>query len=154
MRQAPRRALRAGAIVAVAASLVAAVLVSTVNALAATTVTATFVSAQDWGTGHEGRVTVTNGTSASVATWQINFTLPAGTTITTFWDADVTASGNNYVATKKSWAGPLAPGASFSWGYNATGSFKAPTSCTVNGNSCSGGTTPTTAPPTTTRPPT
>ena len=26
------------------------------------------------------------------------------------WDADVTSSGNHYVAVKKSWAGPLAPG--------------------------------------------
>jgi len=81
MRQAPRRALRAGAI-AVAASLVAVVLVTTVNANAAGTVTATFVATSDWGTGHEVRVTVTNGTSAAVNTWQIDFDLPSGTNIT------------------------------------------------------------------------
>ena len=77
----------------------------------------------DWGTGHETRVTVTNGTSATVDTWRIEFDLPSGTTISTFWDADVTSSGNHYVAVKKSWAGPLAPGATFSWGYNGTGPF-------------------------------
>jgi chitinase len=65
----------------------------------------------------------------------------------------VTHSGTHWTAVKKSWAGPLAPGASFSWGYDASGPFRAPTACTVNGNSCAGGTTPTTAPPTT-RPPT
>jgi chitinase len=154
MRQAPRRALRAGAIVAVAASLVAAVLVSTVNANAAGTVTATFVATSDWGTGHEVRVTVTNGTSAAVNTWQIDFDLPSGTNITGFWDADVTHTGTHWTAVKKSWAGPLAPGASFSWGYDASGPFRAPTTCVVNGSTCAGGTTPTTAPPTTSRPPT
>jgi len=126
-----------------------------VNANAAGTVTATFVATSDWGTGHEVRVTVTNGTSAAVNTWQIDFDLPSGTNITGFWDADVTHTGTRWTAVKKSWAGPLAPGASFSWGYDASGAFRAPTTCVVNGNSCAGGTTPTTsAPPTTNRPPT
>jgi chitinase len=130
------------------------VLVSTVNANAAGTVTATFVATSDWGTGHEVRVTVTNGTSAAVNTWQIDFDLPSGTNITGFWDADVTHTGTHWTAVKKSWAGPLAPGASFSWGYDASGPFRAPTTCVVNGSTCAGGTTPTTAPPTTSRPPT
>ncbi|MEU9825867.1 glycosyl hydrolase family 18 protein [Micromonospora chersina] len=150
MKRSLRRALWAGAVVALA---VAAVPMATASA--AGSVTATFTKVQDWGTGHEAKVTITNGTSASVDTWRIEFDLPAGTTISSFWDADVTSSGNHYVAVKKSWAGPLAAGASFSWGYNGTGAYKAPLNCTVNGASCSGGgTTPTTAPPTTTPPPT
>ncbi|MFG3298588.1 glycosyl hydrolase family 18 protein [Micromonospora chersina] len=151
MKRSLRRALWAtGAVVALA---VAAVPMATASA--AGSVTATFTKVQDWGTGHEAKVTVTNGTSASVDAWRIEFDLPAGTTISSFWDADVTSSGNHYVAVKKSWAGPLAAGASFSWGYNGTGAYKAPLNCTVNGASCSdGGTTPTTAPPTTTPPPT
>ena len=40
--------------------------------------------------------------------------LPAGTTMSSFWDADVVRSGDHYTATKKSWAGALAPGASSS----------------------------------------
>ncbi|MEU3456442.1 glycosyl hydrolase family 18 protein [Micromonospora sp. NPDC006766] len=150
MKRSLRRALWAtGAVVALA---IAAVPMATASA--AGSVTATFAKVQDWGTGHETKVTVTNGSSASVDTWRIEFDLPAGTTISTFWDADVTSSGNHYVAVKKSWAGPLAPGASFSWGYNGTGAYKAPSNCTVNGASCSGGGTPppTTAPPTTIRP--
>ncbi|KAB1914906.1 cellulose binding domain-containing protein, partial [Micromonospora sp. AMSO31t] len=149
MKRSLRRALWAtGAVVALA---VAAVPMATASA--AGSVTATFTKVQDWGTGHEARVTVTNGTSASVATWRVEFDLPAGTTISSSWDADVTSSGNHYVAVKKSWAGPLAPGASFSWGYNGVGAYKAPLTCTVNGASCSGGgTPPTTTPPTTTPP--
>ncbi|MFY1583215.1 glycosyl hydrolase family 18 protein [Micromonospora sp. WMMD734] len=149
MKRSLRRALWAGAVVALT---VAAVPVT--SAFGAGSVTATFASAQDWGTGHEGRVTVTNGSSASVSTWRIEFDLPSGTTISSFWDADVTSSGNHYVAVKKSWAGPLAPGASFSWGYNGTGPYKAPLNCTINGVSCGGGTPPTTTKPPTTPPPT
>ncbi|SBT48407.1 glycosyl hydrolase family 18 protein [Micromonospora narathiwatensis] len=150
MKRSLRQALWAtGAVFALA---IAAVPVATASA--AGSVTATFAKVQDWGTGHETKVTVTNGTGASVDTWRLEFDLPAGTTISTFWDADVTSSGNHYVAVKKSWAGPLAPGASFSWGYNGTGAYKGPLNCTVNGASCSGGGTPppTTAPPTTAPP--
>ncbi|WP_406042560.1 glycosyl hydrolase family 18 protein [Micromonospora sp. NBC_00898] len=149
MKRSLRRALWAGAVVALA---VAAVPMATASA--AGSVTATFAKVQDWGTGHETKVTVTNGTSASVDTWRIEFDLPSGTTISSFWDADVTSSGNHYVAVKKSWAGPLAPGVSFSWGYNGTGPYAGPLNCTVNGASCSGGGTPTTTPPSPTTSPT
>ncbi|MFR9780922.1 glycosyl hydrolase family 18 protein [Micromonospora sp. MS34] len=150
MKRSLRRALWAtGAVVA----LVAAAM-PLATASAAGSVTATFTKVQDWGTGHEGKVTVTNGTSTSVDTWRIEFDLPAGTSISTFWDADVTSSGNHYVAAKKSWAGPLAPGASFSWGYNGTGPYQGPLNCTINGASCSGGGTPTTSAPSPTTSPT
>ena len=150
MKRSLRRAFWAGAVVAVA---VAAVPIT--SAFGAGTVTTTFAAASDWGTGHEGRVTITNGSSASLPTWRIEFDLPSGTSIGSFWDADVTSSGNHYVATKKSWAGALAPGASFSWGYNGTGPYRAPLNCTINGASCGGGGVtppPTTASPTTAAP--
>ncbi|BCB83939.1 chitinase [Phytohabitans suffuscus] len=123
------------------------------SAFGAGSVTTQFTASSDWGTGHEVKVTVTNGSDASVATWRLEFDLPSGTTISSFWDADVTRTGNHYVAVKKSWAGAIPPGGSQSWGYIGTGAFRAPTNCTINGASCGGGTTPTTAPPTT-RPPT
>ncbi|MEV6519905.1 glycosyl hydrolase family 18 protein [Micromonospora chalcea] len=148
MKRSLRRALWAtGAVVALT---VAAVPMTTASA--AGSVTATFAKVQDWGTGHEGRVTVTNGTSSTVNGWRIEFTLPSGTSISSSWDADITRSGDRYVAVNKSWASTLAPGASFSWGYNGTGGYKAPVSCTINGGSCTGGGTPTTTAPTTAPP--
>ncbi|MDQ7905809.1 glycosyl hydrolase family 18 protein [Phytohabitans sp. ZYX-F-186] len=153
MRRSLRRALWASTVVAVA---VAAIPVA--SAFGAGSVTTQFTASSDWGSGHEVKVTVTNGSDASVATWRIEFDLPAGTTISSFWDADVTRTNNHYVATKKSWAGSIPPGGSQTWGYIGTGAFRAPTNCTINGASCGGGTTPTTAPPTsnppTTAPPT
>ncbi|MEV4534872.1 glycosyl hydrolase family 18 protein [Asanoa sp. NPDC049518] len=141
MRTSVRRALWAGV-----AAVVVAAAVPVASAFGAGTVTATFAVASDWGSGHEARVTVSNGSSAALSTWRIEFDLPSGTTIGSFWDADVTRSGNHYVAVKKSWMGPLNPGASVSWGYNGTGAYRAPLNCTINGASCSTGTTPTNPP--------
>jgi chitinase len=148
MRRSLRRAMWAGAL----AVVTAAAAVPVTAAFGAGTISAGFVATSDWGTGHEVQVTVRNGSDASIATWRIEFDLPAGTTISSFWDADVTRSGNRYTAVKKSWAGSLAPGASISWGYIGTGAYRAPTNCTVNGVSCAGGPAPTTAPPTTVPP--
>ncbi|MFI6820846.1 glycosyl hydrolase family 18 protein [Micromonospora sp. NPDC050187] len=149
MRRSLRRALWASAVVAVT---VAAVPMT--SAFGAGSVTTSFTKASDWGTGHETRVTITNGSDAAVSTWRIEFELPSGTSVSSSWDADVTRSGNRYVAVKKSWAGGIAPGATFSWGYNGTGAYKAPLNCTINGAPCGGGTPPPTTTPPTTAPPT
>ncbi|MEV6814701.1 glycosyl hydrolase family 18 protein [Micromonospora sp. NPDC051296] len=149
MKRSLRRALWVGAVVAVTVATV-----PMASAFGAGSVTTSFTRVQDWGTGHETRVTITNGSDASVSTWRIEFDLPSGTSISSFWDADVTRTGNRVVAVKKSWAGALAPGASFSWGYNGTGGYVAPQNCTINGASCGGGTPPPTTTPPTTTPPT
>jgi chitinase len=131
-----RRGLVAGVVTATVLALVPAI-----HALGAGSLTVAFNLSSDWGNGHEVHPTVTNGTGSAVASWRIEFDLPAGTTISSFWDADVVRSGNHYTATQKSWAGPLAPGASFTWGYIGTGGFHGPSTCAINGGACGGGTT-------------
>ncbi|MGW4466725.1 chitinase [Micromonospora sp. NPDC004704] len=119
--------------------------------------TATFVKVSDWGSGWEGKYTVTNGGTTTLASWSVAFDLPSGSTVGTFWDASMTSSGQRFTFTNRSWNGNLAPGASASFGFNATGPGT-PANCTLNGAACGGGTTPTTPPattaPPTTRPPT
>ncbi|WP_421734926.1 glycosyl hydrolase family 18 protein [Cellulomonas sp.] len=135
-----------------------AALVASQPAFAAGSIGATFTSAGDWGTGHQVNVKVTNSGTTVVNGWTIEFDLPAGDTISSSWDADVTRSGNHYTAKNKTWAPTLAPGASLTWGYVATGPFKSPATCSINGVACTGGTptsTPTSTPtPTTTTTPT
>ncbi len=145
------RGVVAGATVALAAALL-----PLMAANGAGGVTATVAATSDWGSGHEARVTVSNGGSTSVGSWTVVLELPAGTAITSSWDADVTRSGNTWTARSTSWAGSLGAGASQSWGYIGSGAFRAPVSCTVNGNPCGGGgpTNPPTTPPPTTTPPT
>ncbi|MCC5581232.1 cellulose binding domain-containing protein [Microtetraspora sp. AC03309] len=104
----------------------------------AASVTATFTKTQDWGSGFEGKVTVTNGTSSPV-NWNVQFDLPAGFSIPSAWDATMTRSGQHYTFTPPSWAGALAAGASQSFGFNGTpGNFSAISNCTVNGGACGG----------------
>src|SRR3954468_23266163 len=136
-------------------TLVAALLLAAQPATAAGTFSVAFGSQGDWGSGHQVGVTLTNGTSSTVNGWTLEFDLPAGDAITSSWDADITRTGNHYKAVNKSWAPTLAPGASITWGYVATGPFKTPSTCSLNGGSCSSGGTGTPTPtPTTTPTPT
>ncbi|GAA2716219.1 cellulose binding domain-containing protein [Micromonospora olivasterospora] len=115
--------------------------------------TASFVKTSDWGTGWEGKYTITNGGTTTVNGWTLTFDLPAGNTLGSFWDARLTTSGQRVTAVNLSWNGTLAPGASASFGFLVAGSGS-PANCQLNGAPCGGGPTPTTGPPTTTPPPT
>ncbi|MFJ6198505.1 chitinase [Micromonospora sp. NPDC092111] len=127
-------------------------------------VSASFVKTSDWGTGWEGKYTITNGGPTTLAGWSLAFDLPAGTTVGTYWDALLTSSGQRYTFTNRTWNGTVAPGGSVSFGFLAGGPG-VPTNCLLNGAPCGGGATPTpttprpttappTTPPPTTRPPT
>ncbi|WP_405100221.1 chitinase [Micromonospora sp. NBC_01412] len=110
--------------------------------------TANFVKTSDWGSGWEGKYTITNGGATAISAWTVTFDLPAGTAVGSYWDALLTTSGQRYTFTNRSWNGGIAPGASVSFGFLATGSGS-PTNCQLNGAPCGGGPTPTTPPPTT-----
>lgn len=93
---------------------------------AAPSATATYAKTSDWGSGFEGKWTVKNTGTTSLSSWTIEWDFPAGTAVTSAWDADVTASGTHWTAKNKAWNGSLAPGASVSFGFNGTGSGSPP----------------------------
>ncbi|GAA2905385.1 glycosyl hydrolase family 18 protein [Streptosporangium fragile] len=108
------------------------------TATAATPATATFSKASDWGSGFEGKVTVKAGTGA-LSSWKVEFDLPAGTSISSAWDADMTKSGDHYTFVNKAWNGSLAAGASVSFGFNgAPGGLSGVLNCKLNGAACDG----------------
>ncbi|WP_406332897.1 glycosyl hydrolase family 18 protein [Streptomyces sp. NBC_00203] len=109
-------------------------------ASAATSATATYTKSSDWGTGFEGKWTVTNTGTTALSSWTIEWDFPSGTSVTSAWDADVTSSGTHWTAKNKSYNGTLAAGASVSFGFNGAGSGS-PSNCLLNGGSCDGGTT-------------
>lgn len=132
------------------ASLGAMVLAVTIGvgvtiASAAGSVTAAFATESAWETGFGGKYTITNGSGQS-ATWTLTFELPTGTTVGSYWDADITSApisgGTRYTAVGKSWNKTLAAGASTSFGFNGAGTGR-PANCTINGASCGGGPLPT-----------
>ncbi|XTZ19194.1 chitinase [Micromonospora echinospora] len=138
------------AAVAALAAITATTLVVAAPAQAAGP-TATLVRTADWGTGWEGRYTITNGGPTTITSWQVAFALPSGTTLGSYWDATLTSAGGRHTFTNRSWNGTVAPGASVSFGFLVTGSGS-PTNCTINGAPCTG--SPPTTPPPTTPPPT
>ncbi|MFF9014741.1 glycosyl hydrolase family 18 protein [Streptomyces sp. NPDC014870] len=108
---------------------------------AAESATATYTKVSDWGTGFEGKWTVKNTGTTTLSSWTVEWDYPAGTAVTSAWDATVTSSGTHWTAKNVGWNGTLAPGATISFGFNGTGSG-APTGCKVNGGSCDGTTQP------------
>jgi chitinase len=154
-RTMPRIRWQLMALLAAVVGVIAGLMVA--PASAAGGVTATFTKSSDWGTGYEGKYTISNGGTTGISAWTVEFDLAAGAKVGSLWDGSFTASGQ-HITVKNTWNGSIAPGASASFGFNGpyTGTFSAPTGCKLNGASCDGGTTvpPTSGPPTTSTKPT
>ncbi|WP_438311572.1 glycosyl hydrolase family 18 protein [Streptomyces sp. HUAS TT3] len=129
---------RLAAAVAALALPVAGLVALAGPAQAAGSATATYTKVSDWGSGFEGKWTVKNTGTTAISSWAVEWDFPAGTRVTSAWDATVTNSGNHWTGKNVGWNGTLAPGASISFGFNGTGSG-APAGCRVNGGSCDGG---------------
>ncbi|MER5768846.1 glycosyl hydrolase family 18 protein [Streptomyces sp. NPDC001985] len=145
----PERLSTRSRIVAALTALIlplAALVVIATPAQAATSATATYAKGSDWGNGFEGKWTIKNTGTTTISSWTVEWDFPAGTRVTSAWDADVTNTGNRWTAKNKSWAGSLAPGATTTFGFNGTGTGS-PSNCSLNGGSCDGGTVPGDNPP-------
>ncbi|KOU96975.1 chitinase [Streptomyces sp. XY533] len=138
---------RVAAVVAVLALPVTGLVALAGPAQAAASATATYTKVSDWGSGFEGKWVVKNTGTTTLSSWTVEWDYPAGTSVTSAWDATVTGSGTHWTAKNVGWNGTLAPGASASFGFNGAGSG-APSGCKINGASCDGGTQPGDAPPT------
>jgi poly(hydroxyalkanoate) depolymerase family esterase len=91
-----------------------------------------------WNTGLTSNITITNTGTSTIGGWSLGFTLPAGQTIVSGWNATYSPSSGNVTATNVSYNGTLAPGASTTIGFqaNQTGNSAAPASFTLNGTAC------------------
>jgi chitinase len=133
------------AIALLAALPVAGLLVAAGLTEAATTPSAVISTDSAWGSGYQDKVTITAGSSA-ITSWQVEFDLPAGSSMGSYWDAVNAPSGQHQVFTNREYNGSLAAGASTTFGFLVSGSGQ-PVNCKINGQPCAGGSTP---PPTTT----
>ncbi|WIM96318.1 cellulose binding domain-containing protein [Actinoplanes oblitus] len=129
-------------------------------AVAATTgetggLSASFAKDSDWGAGYQAHYTIKNGSSAEVNGWELVFGLPSTAKLSTSWDATVTTAGSTETAKNAAWNGTIPAGGSISFGFVVNGKGD-PTSCTINGVSCTAGgaTAAPTATATATKPPT
>ena len=142
-------------IVALATLLLGIGVISTQTlASADATVDCTYETATDWGTGFVASITISNTSSTELDGWEVDFELPAGSTVAHAWGATVDGT-NPYTATAMSWNAKLAPGQTANMGFvgDGEGSTGTITRCEAN-DTGNPGTTTTTNPTTTTTDPT
>ncbi|MDT0343489.1 glycosyl hydrolase [Streptomyces litchfieldiae] len=84
---------------------------------------ATHRVADRWGTGHLGNVTVTNTGDEPLSGWRVAWNLPAGVTVSSAWNATLTAGETGVRATSAAWNGQLAPGGVTTFGYLGRGAL-------------------------------
>jgi hypothetical protein len=106
------------------------------------------VSSQ-WQGGFGASVSITN-LGDALSGWTLTWSYGAGQTVTQAWNATVTQSGSAVTAANASYNGSVATNGTVSFGFNGswTGSNPSPTSFSLNGVLCTGGTGPTTPTPT------
>jgi hypothetical protein len=96
------------------------------------TCTATTQTVKSWSGGYEAKVTVTAGGS-KIRGWNVNWTMPSGQTLSDVWNGVKTVNGSAVTVANTTWNGPLAAGASTTFGYLVNGSGSAPTAtCTAS----------------------
>ncbi|WP_232839327.1 extracellular catalytic domain type 1 short-chain-length polyhydroxyalkanoate depolymerase [Streptomyces triticisoli] len=94
-----------------------------------------------WNTGLTASITLTNTGTAPVDGWTLGFTLPAGQTITSGWNAAFSPTSGAVTARNVAYNATLGPGASTTLGFQAThtGNTGTPSSFTLNGTACQRG---------------
>jgi hypothetical protein len=99
----------------------------------------TYTVTNDWSTGFQGSIGVTNN-GAALSSWTLGFAFPGNQQVSSGWNGTWTQSGQNVSVANASWNGTLGTGASVTLGFTATysGSNAAPTAFTLNGVTCNG----------------
>lgn len=107
-----------------------------------------FSVTNDWGSGFNGQITISNKATTALSAWNLAFDFPV--TISSIWDANIVShTTNHYVIKSKGWNDTIAAGGTASFGFTANpGGIKSgPTSYVLTGNSTSGGGGGTNSPP-------
>ena len=134
-------------LVTLAATAVGVSLPSSASAASAD-VTMDWTVTQDWGTGYQGSVRVTNNSGRTIDPWSVS--VPYRNGITSVWDATSTSTSDGYRFAGPTWSTGLTPGSSVSFGFigSPRGGTTTPTSCAIPAGTCvvSGGSSSSTTP--------
>ncbi|MEU6342254.1 cellulose binding domain-containing protein [Streptomyces sp. NPDC046977] len=124
--------LTAGAVVAAGAFALA-------GSAQAATVGAAYSRTSDWTTGYTGQYEISNSSASTLSDWTLTFDLPAGTSISSLWNATWTASGQHVTVRPANWNKDIAAGQSAQVGFVTKSSATAgnPLNCRINGAKCS-----------------
>ncbi len=93
----------------------------------------TMTIANDWYSGFQAEVTITNDGATTLSNWTAEFTMPVS--MGSIWNAKVQSSvGGRFVVSSVGWNDNIAPGSSVSFGFTATPGGLTPVAVTVGGN--------------------
>ncbi|MET8907094.1 cellulose binding domain-containing protein [Micromonospora sp. NPDC004551] len=139
-----------------AATLLAGALTTVTAAAAATGCRADYRITNQWGGGFGADVTVTN-LGDPVNGWTLTWAFAAGQQVTQSWNATVTQSGAQVTARDAGYNAALGTGGTATFGFNGSwndAGNPTPSAFALNGVTCTGTTSPTSAPPPTSASPT
>jgi cellulose 1,4-beta-cellobiosidase len=129
------KAVDAAGNVSAASAAVSATTASSGGGTGGTGCAATLHDDNDWGSGFNATITVTNTGTSSMSGWTVTWSWPGNQTITNYWNATVTGSGSSVTATNLDYNGAIAPGGNTTFGIQVSyaGSNAAPTlACTAS----------------------
>ncbi|WP_405780584.1 cellulose binding domain-containing protein [Streptomyces sp. NBC_00859] len=101
---------------------------------------AAYTKTSDWHGGYTGQYVVSNDAGKALTDWKLEFDLPAGTKLSSLWNADSTVDGQHVTVQPSKWdkAG-IAAGKSLTIGFVTSSGATAgdPTGCVIDGAKCS-----------------
>ncbi|GGO92715.1 chitinase [Wenjunlia tyrosinilytica] len=104
----------------------------------AATATATFTKTSTWDSGFQAQYTIKNTGTSPISGWTVEWDFPSGTSVGAYWDSLITqAPANHYTAKNREYNGSIAPGASATFGFVASGTGS-PSGCKLDGGPCDG----------------
>jgi endoglucanase len=90
-----------------------------------------------WPGGFTASVKLTNAGTTPVSGWTLTWTAAPGQGLVNGWNATVSQSGSTVTARAPSWAQPIAPGGTWTVGYQGSGpASPAPTGFRLDGSLC------------------
>ncbi|MEU9360095.1 cellulose binding domain-containing protein [Streptomyces sp. NPDC048301] len=82
---------------------------------------AAYRTANSWSGGYQGEVSVRNDGTAPLNGWTVALPLPPGQTLGSLWNGVHTGTSGTVTVRNAAWAGAVAPGATSTFGFTATG---------------------------------
>ena len=99
----------------------------------------TYTILNQWNTGFQAGLAITNTGSAQINSWTLTFSFPGNQQVASLWNANYSQSGEALTLTNEAYNGAIAPGAtSSSVGFTGTysGTNAAPAKFYLNGSAC------------------
>jgi hypothetical protein len=96
---------------------------------------ANYIEVSSWETGYQAQYTITNDGPGNLPRWAVTFDLPAGSSISSSWDSELTTAGPHLAFNNAAWNGDLTPGSSTTFGFVVVGTGR-PVGCKINTGPC------------------